>query len=143
MCLAAEAQLGNSARSPGRRPERLVGAVVSGLECPRAAWGNGPLMARRGRLWAQPSAGLLADARSGMMGGIGERGCVMTTSSAEALPQWPGKPKRLSLEEQARRQGVRPILSVDELAEPGMFDSDEELAEFLADLYASRKEGMA
>jgi hypothetical protein len=67
----------------------------------------------------------------------------MTTNSAEALAQWPGRPKRLSLEEQARRQGVRPIASVDELAEPGMFDSDEELAEFLADLYASRREGMA
>jgi len=42
-------------------------------------------------------------------------------------------------EEQVRRQGVRPITSVDELAMPGVWESDEELDEFLADLYASRR----
>ena len=41
-------------------------------------------------------------------------------------------------EEQVRRQGVRPIRSVDELALPGVWESDEELDEFLADLYVSR-----
>ena len=41
-------------------------------------------------------------------------------------------------EEQVRRQGVRPIKSVDELAFPGVWESDQELDEFLADLYASR-----
>jgi hypothetical protein len=46
-------------------------------------------------------------------------------------------------EELARRQGVRPIASVDELARPDLFESDEELDEFLADLYASRRAGMA
>ena len=45
----------------------------------------------------------------------------------------------LSIEELARRQGVRPIRSVDELAEPEAFESDAELDEFLADLYASRR----
>jgi hypothetical protein len=36
-------------------------------------------------------------------------------------------------------QGVRPIVSVDELVRPGIFESDKELGEFLADLYASRR----
>jgi hypothetical protein len=45
----------------------------------------------------------------------------------------------LPTEELARRAGVRPITSVDELAEPDAFESDEELEEFLADLYASRR----
>jgi hypothetical protein len=42
-------------------------------------------------------------------------------------------------DEQVRRQGVHPITSVDELAFPGVWESDEELDEFLADLYASRR----
>lgn len=42
-------------------------------------------------------------------------------------------------EEQVRRQGVQPITSVDELAFPGVWESDEELDEFLADLYAARR----
>jgi hypothetical protein len=46
-------------------------------------------------------------------------------------------------EELARRQGVRPVASVDELARPGLFESDEELDEFLADLYTSRRASMA
>jgi hypothetical protein len=40
--------------------------------------------------------------------------------------------------EQVRRQGVRPIESVEELAIRGVWESDQELDEFLADLYASR-----
>lgn len=43
-------------------------------------------------------------------------------------------------DELARRHGVRPIASVDELAAPeDPFVSDEGYAEFLADLYASRR----
>jgi hypothetical protein len=41
--------------------------------------------------------------------------------------------------EQARRQGVRPIQTVEELVFPEVWESDEELDEFLADLYASRR----
>lgn len=40
--------------------------------------------------------------------------------------------------EQVRRQGVRPIESVEELAFPGVWESDQELDEFLADVYAAR-----
>jgi len=47
------------------------------------------------------------------------------------------------VEELARRQGVRPVTSVDEMARPGLFDSDQDWDEFLADLYASRRSGLA
>ena len=46
------------------------------------------------------------------------------------------------LDEQARRKGVRPIASVDELR-ADVFDSDEELDEFLADLDEFRHQHMA
>jgi hypothetical protein len=47
------------------------------------------------------------------------------------------------VEELARRQGVRPVTSVDDMARPGLFDSDQDLDEFLADLYASRRADVA
>jgi hypothetical protein len=47
------------------------------------------------------------------------------------------------VEELARQQGVRPIASTDDLLLPGAFVSEEELDAFLADLYASRRAGMA
>jgi hypothetical protein len=43
-----------------------------------------------------------------------------------------------SMEELARQQGVRPVESVDAMARPGLFDSDEDWDEFLAQPYASR-----
>jgi hypothetical protein len=47
-------------------------------------------------------------------------------------------------EELARRQGVRPIATVDGLAAAvDPFESDEEYEPFLADLYASRRAGLA
>jgi hypothetical protein len=46
------------------------------------------------------------------------------------------------LDEQARRKGVRPIASADELR-ADVFESDEELEEFLADLEQFRHEHMA
>ena len=47
-------------------------------------------------------------------------------------------------EELARRQGVRPIKSVEDLAAAeDPFESDEEYEAFLADLYASRRAGLA
>jgi hypothetical protein len=59
------------------------------------------------------------------------------TANPERGPEW--AEEDLSTEELARRQGVRPISSVDELAEPDTFESDAELEEFLADRYASRR----
>ncbi len=43
---------------------------------------------------------------------------------------------QVPVEELARRQGVCPVKSVDELARDGIFDSDEELEEFLAEVRA-------
>ena len=40
-----------------------------------------------------------------------------------------------------RRRGVRPVESVQDLAQDGLFESDEELDEFLAALYAWRHAG--
>ena len=42
-------------------------------------------------------------------------------------------------EELARRQGIGPVESVDELACPGLFASDGELEEFLLFTYAARR----
>lgn len=46
-------------------------------------------------------------------------------------------------EELLRRQGIRPIESVDELACPDLFESDDELDEFISFIYASRHTGLA
>lgn len=59
------------------------------------------------------------------------------TSDAEQVPL--GPVPHVPAAEQARRQGVRPIQTVEELVFPGVWESDEELDEFLADLYASRR----
>ena len=66
----------------------------------------------------------------------------MTSNSADRLPEW-GSTEHISIAELARRQGVGPVTSVDDLACPDLFESDEELAEFIADLYASRHAGLA
>ena len=50
--------------------------------------------------------------------------------------------EHVTAEELARRQGVSPIRSIEDLARPELFESDE-LDELLADLYASRRAGMA
>ena len=68
---------------------------------------------------------------------------VVRTSIPEQPDQRPVVGE-VSTEELARRQGVRPITPVEDiaaLAHPDAFDSDEEFREFrefLADLYASR-----
>jgi len=48
-----------------------------------------------------------------------------------------------SLDEQARRKGVRPIQSADDLAHYGIFDTDEELDAFLAHVAAMRHADLA
>jgi hypothetical protein len=65
----------------------------------------------------------------------------MTTTDEQ--PEQPLDYDALTIEELARRQGVRPIASLDELAQPGLWESDEEYEEFLTDLYASRRAGIA
>jgi hypothetical protein len=68
----------------------------------------------------------------------------MTSNNAERSPEWlPDTDEHVPVEELARQQGVRPLTSGNDLIQPGMFESNEELDEFLADLYASRRAGMA
>jgi hypothetical protein len=64
------------------------------------------------------------------------------SSSAEHTPA-PHAASHVPAAEQVRQQGIQPIASVDELAFPGVWESDEELDEFLADLYASRRANIA
>jgi len=65
----------------------------------------------------------------------------MSSGHHEAAPV-PSSAQEVPLEELARQQGVRPVESVDDMARPELFDSDEEWEEFLADLYASRHSGL-
>lgn len=46
--------------------------------------------------------------------------------------------RRESLDEQVRRRGIRPVTSVEEMARDDIFETDEELDEFLAHVYAER-----
>ena len=64
----------------------------------------------------------------------------MTSDSADRLPEW-GTAEHVPVAELARRQGVGSVASVDDLARPDLFESDDELADFLADLYAARHPG--
>lgn len=66
----------------------------------------------------------------------------MTSNAADRFPEW-GSAEHVPVAELARRQGVGPVASVDDLARPDLFESDEELAEFIADLYAARHTGLA
>ncbi len=70
------------------------------------------------------------------------REVVQLSSNAERLPDWVFE-DHVSVEELARRQGIRPVTSLDDLARPGIFETDDELDEFLKDLYASRRAGLA
>ena len=62
------------------------------------------------------------------------------SSSADQLPVWPTA-EHVPAAELARRQGVRPVDSLDDLARPDLFESDEELDDFLTDIYAPRRAG--
>ena len=57
----------------------------------------------------------------------------------ERLTRHVADPEHMTLRELARRQGVRPVCSADDLAADGAFDSDEELDEFLAALAEWRR----
>jgi hypothetical protein len=59
-------------------------------------------------------------------------------TSVEQPDHWPIDDD-VPVEELARRQGVRPVASLDELARPELWESQQEFEDFLADLYASRR----
>ena len=59
-------------------------------------------------------------------------------TSAEALTPWPSD-DHVPIEELARRQGVEPVESLDDLACPELWDSDEEFERFLELVRESRR----
>jgi len=66
----------------------------------------------------------------------------MTSSSAGSQPSR-GTAEHVPSEEFLRGQGIRPVESVDELACPDHFESDDELDEFISFIHASRHTGQA
>lgn len=66
----------------------------------------------------------------------------MTTNRADDVSVPPDRGTE-SLDEQARRKGIRPIQSADDLAQDGTFDTDEELDAFLAHVAAMRHADLA
>ncbi|MGH3838187.1 MAG: hypothetical protein ACRDSF_21205 [Pseudonocardiaceae bacterium] len=67
----------------------------------------------------------------------------MTVTGDHAHHIQPRPGARASLEEALRREGVQPIRSADDLACDGIFDTDEELDEFLEFTYAARRADIA
>ena len=66
----------------------------------------------------------------------------MTTSSARYAGESPeSRPE--SIDEQVKRKGVQPVESVRDMAQDGVFGSDEELEQFLAHVYAARHADLA
>jgi hypothetical protein len=66
----------------------------------------------------------------------------MTTSSAGYAGESP-ETRPESIDEQVKRKGVRPVDSVREMAQDGVFESDEELEQFLVHVYAARHADLA
>lgn len=66
----------------------------------------------------------------------------MTTNRADEVPVPPDHGIE-SIDEQARRKGICPIRSADDLAHDGIFDTDEELDAFLAHVAAMRHADLA
>lgn len=64
------------------------------------------------------------------------------SSTTEHPEGWPVD-DFVSTEELVRRQGIEPITSVEEVAQPDPWASDQEYQEFLDDLYASRRSGIS
>lgn len=76
------------------------------------------------------------------MGGWGRAEVSTVTTTPEQLEHAPAEDD-VPIEELARRQGVGPIVSLDELAQPDVWESEKEYEDFLADLYASRRSDVA
>ena len=68
---------------------------------------------------------------------------LLVTTTPQLPQRWPAD-DFVPTEELVRRQGVHPITTVEDLATvDDPFGSDQEYEEFLADLYASRRAGLA
>jgi hypothetical protein len=66
----------------------------------------------------------------------------MTSDSADDMQRIPRPRPRVSVKELARRKGVLPFESLDDMARD-VFASDDELDEFLVYTYANRQAGLA
>jgi hypothetical protein len=65
---------------------------------------------------------------------------VTTDPEHEDRPEVPG---RIPRDELVRRKGLKPVKSVHDMAQPGVFESDEEVEEFIAYVYACRRANQA
>jgi hypothetical protein len=65
----------------------------------------------------------------------------VTTNSADDIVPGPRRRRRRSVAELARRKGVHPVESLDDMARD-LFASDAELEEFLAFVHAERQAGL-
>lgn len=66
----------------------------------------------------------------------------MTTNSADYAGESP-ETRPEAIDDQVKRKGVRPVESVKDMAQDGVFESDEELEQFLAHVYAARHADLA
>jgi hypothetical protein len=67
----------------------------------------------------------------------------MTAADDHSRHVTPRPGAREALEEALRREGVQPITSVDDWAGDGIFESDDELDEFLDFTHAARRADIA
>ena len=66
----------------------------------------------------------------------------MATSSTDYTGE-PPETRPESIDEQVKRKGIRPAESIEDMAQDGVFESDEEVEEFLAHVYAARHADLA
>ena len=67
----------------------------------------------------------------------------MTAADDHKYHVTPRPGARAALEDALRSEGIQPIQSVDDLADEDIFESDEELDDFLAFTYAARRADIA
>lgn len=67
----------------------------------------------------------------------------MTTDPADKMLASPRGGGPVPVDELARRKGVRPVASVADMAQDGVFESDEELEEFLDAVHRARQADVA
>jgi hypothetical protein len=68
----------------------------------------------------------------------------MTTNGVEPAGSRPSRYRRReSVDEQVRRRGIRPVQSIEDMVCYDIFETDKELDEFLAHVYAERHANLA
>jgi hypothetical protein len=68
----------------------------------------------------------------------------MTITKPEHMEtRQPGPIRRETVEEQASRRGIKPVVSVEDMVCFDAFESDEEVDEFIAFVYAQRRASLA